>query len=267
MQRYKIQPNDNLFRIAQRFGCTFSQIIEANPQISNPDMIYVGETIDIPDSMNPIHSSAGQTINILKMQMIAPIQIDNIESNALDLINDVNNNDWDNALNRVKEINNNFNDLKPMLQIHLVPAEIINNIAFEIIQLESAVTLKKAYDAKVHANLITGYMPEIIDHFMVEIPPDVYRLEYLGRAIMLNVEDNDWFSAKSNFQKAYKIWETLKTNLSNTFSNEINYLNETSGFLSQAITNKDAAKTTSILKSLLDQKDVFEANFMKQTGQ
>lgn len=44
---YVIQPGDNLWSIAQRFGTTVQAIMQAN-RITNPNQIYAGRTIFIP---------------------------------------------------------------------------------------------------------------------------------------------------------------------------------------------------------------------------
>lgn len=41
-------PNDTLFLIAQRFGVTINQILSANPEIEDPNMIFVGQRLFIP---------------------------------------------------------------------------------------------------------------------------------------------------------------------------------------------------------------------------
>jgi len=299
MQRYKIQPNDNLSDIAQRSGSTLSQLIEANPQISNPDMIYIGEKIDIPEYQyivlpgdnlykiaqlfgvpiellieanpqlsRPYNLTVGQEIIIPKMQMpmTAPRQVETLESNLEDIIDDINNNDWQKAIIKMGEINNNFIVLKPMLQAHMISKDIINKIENEISNLQNAVESKNAYQAKVHANLITGYIPDILDFYKVEIPTDVSRLEYLGRAIVLDIENNNWDSANANFQKAVKIWDGLEKKLSNTYNNLIDYGNQAIVLLKQSINSKDAVKTTSILKDLLNKVDALKADYMVQMG-
>lgn len=48
MQRYVIQPNDTLYKIAQKFGISMSQLIEHNPHIQKTNKIYPGETIYLP---------------------------------------------------------------------------------------------------------------------------------------------------------------------------------------------------------------------------
>ncbi len=45
---YIIQPGDTLARIAQQRGVTLVQLVDANPDISNPDSIRVGQTIVLP---------------------------------------------------------------------------------------------------------------------------------------------------------------------------------------------------------------------------
>jgi len=47
---YKVQPGDNLSKIAKRFGTSIAQLLKANPQIKNPDRIQVGQLINLPDT-------------------------------------------------------------------------------------------------------------------------------------------------------------------------------------------------------------------------
>jgi spore coat assembly protein SafA len=45
---YTVQPGDTLFEIARQYGLPLSVLIAANPQISDPDLIFPGQTIFIP---------------------------------------------------------------------------------------------------------------------------------------------------------------------------------------------------------------------------
>lgn len=47
-QLYTVEATNTLFSIAQKFGVTVQQIVAANPQIENPDIIFVGQVICIP---------------------------------------------------------------------------------------------------------------------------------------------------------------------------------------------------------------------------
>ncbi|NLP36287.1 MAG: DUF3794 domain-containing protein [Firmicutes bacterium] len=45
---YVVQPGDSLFKIAQRFGVALDDLIAANPEIRDPDLIFPGQKILIP---------------------------------------------------------------------------------------------------------------------------------------------------------------------------------------------------------------------------
>jgi murein DD-endopeptidase MepM/ murein hydrolase activator NlpD len=48
MSVYTVQPGDSLSSIADKFGISLDALEAANPQISNPDVIDVGQSINIP---------------------------------------------------------------------------------------------------------------------------------------------------------------------------------------------------------------------------
>ena len=45
---YRVTWGDTLTNIANRFGTSISTILQANPQISNPNLIFVGQELEIP---------------------------------------------------------------------------------------------------------------------------------------------------------------------------------------------------------------------------
>jgi murein DD-endopeptidase MepM/ murein hydrolase activator NlpD len=47
---YKIKPGDTLSKIANRNGISLAQLLKANPQITNPDKIQVGQVVNLPDT-------------------------------------------------------------------------------------------------------------------------------------------------------------------------------------------------------------------------
>lgn len=49
-QLYEIKPGDTMFLISQRYGVPLNVLIFANPQITNPDVIFPGQIICIPTS-------------------------------------------------------------------------------------------------------------------------------------------------------------------------------------------------------------------------
>jgi LysM repeat protein len=55
---YRIKSGDQLFKIAKRFHVTVAQILAANPQITDPDHIVVGQVIVIPPRTPPAAATA-----------------------------------------------------------------------------------------------------------------------------------------------------------------------------------------------------------------
>src|SRR5215218_8467367 len=47
---YKVKAGDKLSIIAKRNGISLAQLLKANPQITNPDRIQVGQLINLPDT-------------------------------------------------------------------------------------------------------------------------------------------------------------------------------------------------------------------------
>lgn len=64
-QLYTVQPGDSLWKIAVRFQVGISEIIQANPQVKNPNLIYPGEKVNIPsyDATKSIEQQVIQLTN------------------------------------------------------------------------------------------------------------------------------------------------------------------------------------------------------------
>ena len=46
--RYIVKLGDSLYKIARRFEISLEQLAQANPQITNPNLIYPGQELNIP---------------------------------------------------------------------------------------------------------------------------------------------------------------------------------------------------------------------------
>ncbi len=64
-QTYWVQRGDTLRIIAARFGTTVESILKANPQITNPNLIYVGQAISIPGGVTTYVVQRGDTLRII----------------------------------------------------------------------------------------------------------------------------------------------------------------------------------------------------------
>ena len=46
---YTVKPGDTLSKIAMRNGVSLAQLLQANPQITDPNKIRVGDAINVPN--------------------------------------------------------------------------------------------------------------------------------------------------------------------------------------------------------------------------
>src|SRR5215207_5311100 len=58
---YTVKPGDTLSKIAMRNGVTLPQLLQANPKISDPNKISVGDVINLPDGSSVPSGSTENT--------------------------------------------------------------------------------------------------------------------------------------------------------------------------------------------------------------
>ena len=64
-QFYYAQSGDTLRKIAARFNTSVDAILKLNPQITNPNLIYVGQAISIPTEVSTYSIQRGDTLRII----------------------------------------------------------------------------------------------------------------------------------------------------------------------------------------------------------
>jgi LysM repeat protein len=62
---YTVQPGDTLRIIAARFNSTAQAILQLNPGITNPNLIYVGQVITVPAGASNYTVQPGDTLRII----------------------------------------------------------------------------------------------------------------------------------------------------------------------------------------------------------
>jgi uncharacterized YkwD family protein/spore coat assembly protein SafA len=66
-QIYTVQQGDSLWKIAVRYQVGISEIIAANPQFKNPNLIYPGQKVNIPN-LNATKSIENQVVQLTNQQ-------------------------------------------------------------------------------------------------------------------------------------------------------------------------------------------------------
>lgn len=64
---YTVVAGDTMWKIAVKYQIGLSELIKANPQISNPSLIYVGQVINIP-SIDDVKALEQQVIDLVNQQ-------------------------------------------------------------------------------------------------------------------------------------------------------------------------------------------------------
>lgn len=64
-QVYYVQRGDTLRKIAAKFNTTVDALLKLNPQITNPNVIYVGQAITIPAELSTHIVQKGDTLRII----------------------------------------------------------------------------------------------------------------------------------------------------------------------------------------------------------
>lgn len=243
MQQYVVKPNDTLYLIAKEFNIPLAQLIRANPQITNPELIYEGQTIIIPDFL-PV-----------------PGQIETIGSNAVDIIDDIYMSDWPAANSRVNVIRTAMNNLVPALHEALIPDNIIFGLNATIRTLEQNITQRRTFPAISQANRITQILADVLDFYNVIIPTDVMRLAYFARQIIVNVEQNDWPEAFQNYRRVLNVWERIRPELSRNYARDVSDFDQVLNNLLGSIDRRDYITAIANSNRILDMTDVISRDF------
>jgi len=66
-QVYTVKPGDTMWKIAVKYQIGISEIIAANPQIKNPNLIYPGQKINIPN-IDDIKAQENEVIRLVNVE-------------------------------------------------------------------------------------------------------------------------------------------------------------------------------------------------------
>jgi peptidoglycan endopeptidase LytE len=67
-QVYIVQRGDTLRKIAARYNTTVQAILQVNPKISNPNLIYVGQALNLPAGLSTHVVQRGDTLRIIAVR-------------------------------------------------------------------------------------------------------------------------------------------------------------------------------------------------------
>ncbi|MBU5590694.1 SafA/ExsA family spore coat assembly protein [Clostridium sp. MSJ-4] len=65
---YTVQPNDSMWKIAVKYQIGVSEIINANPEVSNPNLIYPGQKLKIPALSEQITTHENEVLRLVNLE-------------------------------------------------------------------------------------------------------------------------------------------------------------------------------------------------------
>lgn len=207
--------------------------------------------------------------NISNPQKIAqkivptPSQLGHIRTNAEGIIVDASKKEWNKVQSRLNTIKTSFNQLKPMMQINNKSKKVLDEMGKAINNLEKQVSAKNEYRTMLDANALTKLVPDALDIFRPKTTTDLGRLSYYGREINLNVDQNNWTSAKGNLIKIEKIWASMKTKVSSVNRRNTSNFTTIINDLNRSITDKNSTAVKTNVKRMLDAVNLMESNLIK----
>lgn len=256
-ETYIVRAGDTLNKIAKQYRIPLNLLVLTNPQIIKNKYITIGQIISIPRQAVNIPSRA---ISIPRqvVSIIAPKQLETIDIIVEEIIDDINNQNWNEANRRLSIIKGIFDELKPILEESLIPQNLIFNINETMVILENAIASKSAYESEVNANIISLYTSFILDFYETKLSTNIIRLKYLARTIILNAEVGNWDLVNNNFDFLNVVWNDLNPDLSSEYNQAILKFTQTIDSLGQAIENQDLVSVTNISIDMLNQINLFE---------
>lgn len=69
---YTVISGDTLHSVARKFGVSLNDLITANPQIENPQLIYPGQVLSIPTGQNSTHHKLPQDMSHSRFHKMIP---------------------------------------------------------------------------------------------------------------------------------------------------------------------------------------------------
>jgi len=65
---HKVVPGDTMWKLAVQYQVGTSEIISANPQVANPNLIYPGDILNIPQISDTVRSYEQEVIRLVNVQ-------------------------------------------------------------------------------------------------------------------------------------------------------------------------------------------------------
>ena len=129
---------------------------------------------------------------------------------AEDLVDYAQSANWGKIKLKIDEINNLYSSYRNKVIHNKLSLQLLDFYSHYVEQLNKNLSLKQADRIAFAANQITGIGVDLENHFNHKISPEVSRLDYLGRELLLEAKDNNSVAVNRRLGDIDETWAGLK---------------------------------------------------------
>ncbi|MHB1687066.1 MAG: hypothetical protein ACYCVH_06815 [Ignavibacteriaceae bacterium] len=148
--------------------------------------------------------------NQIKAQPL-PKAIYNTGEAAEDLVDYAQSANWSKVKLKIDEINKLYNSYRSEVIHNKLSLQLLDFYSYYVERLNNGLSLKHGDQIAFAANQITGIGVDFENHFNHKIPPEVSRLDYLGRELLLEGRDNNSIAVNRRLGDIDETWAGLKS--------------------------------------------------------
>jgi hypothetical protein len=199
-----------------------------------------------------------QTNKTATQKSLIPKSLDALDKNSEDMYDYLLRNDWSNAEKQYQKIQEEFYTLSPYLIKDSIPTDYMVSLEASVKFLSKDIEDKNQVDALTEANNITSYMCDVADYFVTDFPGNLRRVHVFTRNIEINVLQNDWENAKSNFKKVNAYWPKVKSLLSQKSEQKVKDFEDSFANFEYLLNKQDVPKTLKQTQIMRDKTAALE---------
>ncbi len=129
---------------------------------------------------------------------------------AEDLVDYAQSANWGKIKLKIDEINNLYSSYRSEVIHNKLSLQLLDFYSHYVEQLNKDISLKQTDRIAFAANQITGIGVDFENHFNHKISPEVSRLDYLGRELLLEAKDNNSVAVNRRLGDIDETWAGLK---------------------------------------------------------
>lgn len=129
--------------------------------------------------------------------------------------------DWAKIKQEVIRLHQLWNAFEPQAMKSGADMKSVSSFESHLNDLPSRLLNKDRYGAQLAANGAAACLPDFMQLFESKSPPDLWRLRYLARDLLLKTEDGDWSGAERDLQLISSLWFKSRAGLPGSKSNQV----------------------------------------------